>query len=85
MFWLLSQIKFGNISKKFLDEPELVRRTFAILFNMLLFKYVRITIIAKWREMANDFPCFKTLINYLTKRKRARYILSKRESSALPI
>ena len=58
MFWLLSQIKFGNISKKCLDEPGLVRSTFAILFNILLVKYVKITIIAKWGEMATDFPCF---------------------------
>ena len=57
MFRLLSQIKFGNISKKCLDEPGLVRSTFAILFNMPLVKYVKITIIAKWGEMATDFPC----------------------------
>ena len=57
MFWLLSQIKFGNISKKYLDKPGLVRSTFAIFFNMLLVKYVKITIIAKWGEMAIDFPC----------------------------
>ena len=58
MFRLLSQIKFGNISKKCLDEPGLVHSTFAILFNMPLVKYVKITIIAKWGEMATDFPCF---------------------------
>ncbi|BBM39321.1 hypothetical protein JCM16775_2032 [Leptotrichia hofstadii] len=50
-FRLLSQIKFGNISKKCLDDPGLVRSTFAIFFNMLLVKYVKITIIAKQREM----------------------------------
>jgi len=47
MFRLLSQIKFGNISKKFLDEPGLVRSTFAILFYMPLVKYVKIIFIAK--------------------------------------
>ena len=47
MFRLLSQIKFGNISKKYLDEPGIVRSTFAILFSMTLFKYTKITIIAK--------------------------------------
>ena len=57
MFRLLSQIKFGNISKKCLDKPGLVCSTFAIFFNMLLFKYIKITFIAKWREMAIDFPC----------------------------
>ena len=57
MFWLLSKIKFGNISKKCLDKPRLVRSTFAILFNMPLVKYIKITIIAKWGEMAIDFPC----------------------------
>ena len=58
MFWLLSQIKFGNISKKCLNEPELMYNTFAIIFNMPLVKHVKTTIIAKWREMATDFPCF---------------------------
>ena len=57
MFRLLSQIKFGNISKKCLDKPGLVCSTFAILFNMPLFKYIKITFIAKWEEMAIDFPC----------------------------
>ena len=57
MFRLLSQIKFGNISKKCLDKPGLVCSTFAILFNMPLFKYIKITFIAKWGEMAIDFPC----------------------------
>ena len=57
MFRLLSQIKFGNISKKCLDKPGLVCSTFAIFFNMPLFKDVKIAFIAKWREMAIDFPC----------------------------
>ena len=47
MFRLLFQIKFENISKKYLDEPGIVHSTFVILFNMSLFKYVKITVIAK--------------------------------------
>ena len=72
MFRLLSQIKFGNISKKFLDELGLVRSTFAILFNMPLVKYVKITAIAKWREMAIDFPCFKKIKKHKNKRKNLK-------------
>ncbi|ERL26173.1 hypothetical protein HMPREF9108_01209 [Leptotrichia sp. oral taxon 225 str. F0581] len=33
MFRLLSQIKFGNISKKCLDKLGLVRSTFAKIFR----------------------------------------------------
>ena len=45
--YCLSEASFNFVFKKFLDEPGIVRSTFAILFNMLLFKYVKITIIAK--------------------------------------
>ena len=76
MFRLLSQIKFGNISKKCLDKPGLVCSTFAIFFNMPLFKYIKITFIAKWREMAIDFPCF-------VKRRKIEIIIINQNNSKI--